>query len=74
MSPEYTGDGIFSGKSDVFNFGVLVLEIVSGKRNRGFCDSDHKHNLLGHVSLKNEWSFNTASCNLVLLDWMELFW
>ena len=54
MSPEYAGDGIFSVKSDVFSFGVLVLEIVSRKRNRGFCDGDHKHNLLGHVSLKNE--------------------
>ncbi|KAL5737857.1 hypothetical protein ACOSP7_030618 [Xanthoceras sorbifolium] len=49
MSPEYTVDGIFSVKSDVFSFGVLVLEIVSGKRNRGFCHTDHKHNLLGHA-------------------------
>ncbi|GKV15808.1 hypothetical protein SLEP1_g26557 [Rubroshorea leprosula] len=49
MSPEYAIDGLFSVKSDVFSFGVLVLEIVSGKRNRGFCHSDHKHNLLGHA-------------------------
>lgn len=52
MSPEYAIDGIFSVKSDVFSFGVLVIEIISGKRNRLFCHPDHKLNLLGHVSLK----------------------
>ncbi|CAM8947027.1 unnamed protein product [Rhodiola kirilowii] len=36
MSPEYAIDGQFSVKSDVFSFGVLVLEIISGTRNRGF--------------------------------------
>ncbi|KAL8505610.1 hypothetical protein ACS0TY_016741 [Phlomoides rotata] len=49
MSPEYAIDGLFSIKSDVFSFGVLVLEIVSGKRNRGFCLNDHSLNLLGHA-------------------------
>ncbi|KAK4348581.1 hypothetical protein RND71_031336 [Anisodus tanguticus] len=49
MSPEYAVDGIFSVKSDVFSFGVLVLEIVSGKRNRGFVHQDHNLNLLGHA-------------------------
>ncbi|KAK3424227.1 hypothetical protein EUGRSUZ_F01027 [Eucalyptus grandis] len=37
MSAEYTFDGKFSMKSDVFGFGVLILEIVSGIKNRGFC-------------------------------------
>ena len=50
MSPEYAIDGLFSVKSDVFSFGVLVLEIVSGKKNRGFYHPDHDLNLLGHVS------------------------
>ena len=50
MSPEYAIDGLFSVKSDVFSFGVLVLEIVSGNRNRGFLLKDHNLNLLGHVS------------------------
>ena len=50
MSPEYATDGKFSLKSDVFSFGVLLLEIVSGKKNRGFCHPDHHLNLLGHVS------------------------
>ncbi|KAK2975762.1 hypothetical protein RJ640_022201, partial [Escallonia rubra] len=48
MSPEYQLDGHFSVKSDVFSFGVIVLEIVSGRRNRGFSHQDHQHNLLGH--------------------------
>ncbi|GKV30829.1 hypothetical protein SLEP1_g39604 [Rubroshorea leprosula] len=48
MPPEYTMDGLFPAKSDIFSFGVLVLEIVSGKRNRGFYDSNHDLNLLGH--------------------------
>ncbi|KAI7981984.1 G-type lectin S-receptor-like serine/threonine-protein kinase, partial [Camellia lanceoleosa] len=48
MSPEYAIDGLFSVKSDVFSFGVLVLEIVSGKKNKGFYHPGHSHNLLGH--------------------------
>ncbi|KAL5548118.1 hypothetical protein UlMin_003349, partial [Ulmus minor] len=48
MSPEYAIDGKFSVKSDVFSFGVVLLEIICGKRNRGFSHSDHHHNLLGH--------------------------
>ncbi|CAA0838784.1 G-type lectin S-receptor-like serine/threonine-protein kinase [Striga hermonthica] len=49
MSPEYAIDGLFSVKSDVFSFGVLVLEIVSGKRNRGFSLKDHNLNLVAHA-------------------------
>ena len=52
MSPEYAIDGVYSIKSDVFSFGVLVLEIISGKRNRGFNHPDHELNLLGHVNIK----------------------
>ncbi|XP_021287358.1 G-type lectin S-receptor-like serine/threonine-protein kinase At4g27290 [Herrania umbratica] len=51
MSPEYAVDGEFSVKSDVFSFGVLMLEILSGKKNRGFTHPDHHHNLLGHAWL-----------------------
>ncbi|XP_038895039.1 G-type lectin S-receptor-like serine/threonine-protein kinase At4g27290 isoform X2 [Benincasa hispida] len=50
MSPEYVIDGRFSFKSDVFSFGVMLLEIVSGKRNRYFFHLEHQQlNLLGHV-------------------------
>ncbi|KAG6636523.1 hypothetical protein CIPAW_11G116800 [Carya illinoinensis] len=47
MSPEYAVHGQYSVKS-VF-FGVLVLEILGGKKNRGFCHPDHYLNLLGHA-------------------------
>ncbi|KAJ9554439.1 hypothetical protein OSB04_018484 [Centaurea solstitialis] len=49
ISPEYAVHGRFSTKSDVFSFGVLVLEMVSGKKNRGFCHEGHSDNLLGHA-------------------------
>ncbi|XP_057955833.1 G-type lectin S-receptor-like serine/threonine-protein kinase At4g27290 [Malania oleifera] len=48
MAPEYAIDGLFSIKSDVFSFGVLLLEIVSGKKNRGFYRLDYS-NLIGHA-------------------------
>ncbi|KAK6142591.1 hypothetical protein DH2020_022939 [Rehmannia glutinosa] len=36
MAPEYAIDGKFSVKSDVFSLGVVILEIVSGKKNRAW--------------------------------------
>ena len=51
ISPEYTNYGLYSLKSDVFSFGVLVLEIVSGYKNRGFHHPDHHLNLIGHVGV-----------------------
>nr|XP_011459204.1 PREDICTED: receptor-like serine/threonine-protein kinase SD1-8 [Fragaria vesca subsp. vesca] len=47
MSPEYAMDGLFSEKSDVFSFGVILLEIISGKKNIAFFETDHSLNLLG---------------------------
>ncbi|KAJ9553609.1 hypothetical protein OSB04_017654 [Centaurea solstitialis] len=44
ISPEYPVHGRFSIKSDVFSFGVLVLEIVSGKKNREFSRDGHGDN------------------------------
>ncbi|CAI9109862.1 OLC1v1009782C1 [Oldenlandia corymbosa var. corymbosa] len=50
MSPEYAMQGTFSIKSDVFSFGVLILEIVSGRKNSSFYDfEDRTLNLIGHA-------------------------
>ncbi|KAJ9537339.1 hypothetical protein OSB04_030072 [Centaurea solstitialis] len=49
MSPEYAMEGTFSVKSDVFSFGVLTLEIVSGRRNTSFSYFDKTVNLIGYA-------------------------
>ncbi|KAL3522129.1 hypothetical protein ACH5RR_014963 [Cinchona calisaya] len=63
MSPEYAMDGVFSIKSDVFSFGVLVLEIVSGKKNRGFYHMNNQLNLLAHA-----WKLWREGRGLELMD------
>ncbi|KAI7999222.1 Cysteine-rich receptor-like protein kinase 26, partial [Camellia lanceoleosa] len=47
MAPEYIIHGQFSVKSDVFSFGVLVLEIVSGRKNNYFHNEENE-NLLSY--------------------------
>lgn len=54
MSPEYALRGIVSTKTDVFSFGVLLLEIVSGKKNNSCYDTEHPLNLIGLVSLSTK--------------------
>ncbi|KAK1375040.1 Receptor-like serine/threonine-protein kinase [Heracleum sosnowskyi] len=49
MSPEYAMQGTFSMKSDVFSFGVLMLEIVSGRRNNSFYHIDLPFNLIAYA-------------------------
>ncbi|XP_059661962.1 G-type lectin S-receptor-like serine/threonine-protein kinase At4g03230 isoform X2 [Cornus florida] len=63
MSPEYAMEGIFSEKSDVFSFGVLLLEIISGKRNTGFYHHEIYRNLLGYA-----WDVWNKGKALELLD------
>lgn len=41
MAPEYAMEGLFSVKSDVYSFGILLLEIVSGRRNTSFRSAEH---------------------------------
>ncbi|CAN7011820.1 unnamed protein product [Brassica rapa subsp. trilocularis] len=50
MCPEYFREGLFSAKSDVFSFGVLMLEIICGRKNNSFHhDSEGPLNLIVHV-------------------------
>ncbi|KAH7569055.1 hypothetical protein JRO89_XS06G0095400 [Xanthoceras sorbifolium] len=43
---EYALDSIFSMKSDIFSFGVIVLDIISGKKNMGLFHDDPSSNLI----------------------------
>ncbi|XP_051121625.1 cysteine-rich receptor-like protein kinase 26 [Andrographis paniculata] len=49
MPPEYTFQGHFSVKSDVFGFGVMILEIVSGQKNSNFRNGDNIEHLLSYA-------------------------
>ncbi|XP_050371456.1 G-type lectin S-receptor-like serine/threonine-protein kinase CES101 isoform X2 [Argentina anserina] len=63
MSPEYAMEGIFSGKSDVFSFGVLMLEIISGRRNNSFHNDHRALNLVGYT-----WELWKEGAGLDLMD------
>lgn len=51
MAPEYALHGRFSVKSDVFSFGVLILELVSGKKNSWWDSSEELVHLPSYVSI-----------------------
>jgi serine/threonine protein kinase len=58
MAPEYAIHGLVSPKIDIFSFGVLVLEIVTRRRNCSSEDSDAV-NLISDVW--NHWTKGTIS-------------
>ncbi|XP_023908715.1 G-type lectin S-receptor-like serine/threonine-protein kinase At4g03230 [Quercus suber] len=62
ISSEYALEGLFSIKSNVFSFGILLLEILSGKKNTGFYHSDSL-NLIGYA-----WDLWKSNRALELMD------
>ncbi|XP_039822892.1 cysteine-rich receptor-like protein kinase 6 [Panicum virgatum] len=49
MAPEYAMRGQYSVKSDVFSFAILIIEIITGRRNCGFYNSDQSIDLLAII-------------------------
>ncbi|PIA58549.1 hypothetical protein AQUCO_00500457v1 [Aquilegia coerulea] len=54
MAPEYLMQGHFSVKSDVFSFGVLVLEIITGQKNNSYSRGERAQDLLSHAWRQSE--------------------
>ena len=70
MAPEYTRCGQFSVKSDVFSFGVVILEIITGKKNRSFNVSEDSEGLLSYVSTDYKISAEFYFFSVVLHNWI----
>ncbi|ESQ29288.1 hypothetical protein EUTSA_v10024055mg, partial [Eutrema salsugineum] len=49
MSPEYAWTGMFSEKSDIYSFGDLLLEIISGERISRFSYGEEGKTLLAYA-------------------------
>ncbi|KAI5570331.1 hypothetical protein BDE02_11G021400 [Populus trichocarpa] len=62
MAPEYAMAGLFSVKSDVFSFGVLLLEIISGKGNNSYISEE------GESLLTFAWKLWSDGQGLALMD------
>ncbi|KAF8669158.1 hypothetical protein HU200_051485 [Digitaria exilis] len=65
MSPEYAMRGHYSVKSDVFSFGVLILEILTGRRSSGSYSFDESVDL---ISLDNPMDRPVMSKVIVMLS------
>lgn len=68
MAPEYVITGHYSVKSDVYSFGIIVLEIISGQKNKFVrLDNEDRESLVHRVS--NLWlgSFISFIVNPYLL-------
>uniref|UniRef100_A0A804QDA9 Protein kinase domain-containing protein n=3 Tax=Zea mays TaxID=4577 RepID=A0A804QDA9_MAIZE len=57
MAPEYMMRGNYSTKSDAFSFGVMVMEIITGRKN-GCCNSGMSDDLL--TTVWEHWDAGTA--------------
>ncbi|URE27542.1 Cysteine-rich receptor-like protein kinase [Musa troglodytarum] len=78
MAPEYVIHGQFSIKSDVFSFGVLVLEILTGRKNSTTCNPENTEDLLSYtwekwrgglaLEMENPFSRPTMSTITVMLN------
>ncbi|CAJ1951929.1 unnamed protein product [Sphenostylis stenocarpa] len=63
MAPEYALRGYLSVKTDVFSYGVLVLEIVSGRKNQDLRLGSEKADLLSYA-----WSLYQGRRIMDLID------
>ncbi|KAJ3694424.1 hypothetical protein LUZ60_009904 [Juncus effusus] len=63
MAPEYAMNGYLSAKTDVFSFGILILEIISGRKNMDKRLDEDKFDLLTYT-----WKLFQEGRSIEILD------
>lgn len=66
IAPEYLADGVVSTKMDVFSFGVVLLELISGKEA-----IDEEGNLLWANAIKTFQVENEQEKHARLTEWLD---
>lgn len=66
MAPEYAMRGYLTDKADVYSFGIVALEIVSGKSNTNYRPKEEFVYLLDWVSF----AFKTSSSFFIFVACM----
>ena len=64
LSPEYASFGHISTAVDTFSFGIVVLEIISGRKNIDFGKPEGQHILLQWVRIYSFLSNHYCGCAL----------
>ncbi|CAL5344628.1 unnamed protein product [Camellia sinensis] len=67
MAPEFAMEGLYSIKSDVFSFGVLSIEIITGMRNANFHLTKCAPSLIAYMMLQ-VWKLWNEGKGLELID------
>lgn len=65
MAPEYVMHGQLSAFADVYSYGVLVLELISGKKNSTFRIEPDVPNLLEWVRTQFDWFINLENTHSI---------
>ncbi|KAG0492013.1 hypothetical protein HPP92_005411 [Vanilla planifolia] len=64
MAPEYIVHGQLTEKADIYSFGVLVLEIVTGRKNQNSISTSAE----GHSLMQQIWQHYSCGTLVKLLD------
>ncbi|KAL3635961.1 Cysteine-rich receptor-like protein kinase 43 [Castilleja foliolosa] len=68
MAPEYLFHGNLSKKADVFSFGVVVLELISGQKNSAFNRDPDSHSLLEWTTMVLAYKLYKKQRSLEIMD------
>lgn len=67
MAPEYAMRGYLTDKADVYSFGIVALEIVSGKSNTNYRPKEEFVYLLDWVTINFYLNFSWLLRQLVMM-------